>query len=97
MAPADARGRHQGAVVMTFGAAQLVGPKLGCVAARGPAVLWGSCFVLTVVVGRALLVTARARGSRMARGSPTAVVESAPGVAKPAGHGRRVVDGDRSR
>jgi MFS family permease len=29
MAPVDARGRYQGAVVLMFGAAQLVGPKLG--------------------------------------------------------------------
>lgn len=68
MAPADARGRYQGAIVMTFGAAQLVGPKLGTWAWQheGPAVLWGSCLVLGVVVALALVVTAPARRRRMA-------------------------------
>ncbi len=71
MAPADARGRYQGAIVMTFGAAQLVGPKLGTWVWQheGPAVLWGSCLMLGVVVALALVVTAPARRRRMAGSS----------------------------
>lgn len=68
MAPADARGRYQGAIVMTFGAAQLVGPKLGTWAWQheGPGTLWASCLALGVVVALALTVTAPARRRRMA-------------------------------
>jgi MFS family permease len=69
MAPADARGRYQGAIVMTFGAGQLVGPKLGTWVWQheGPGTLWASCLVLGVVVALALAVTAPARRRRMAR------------------------------
>ena len=51
-----------------YGAAQLVGQKLGTWVWQheGPAVLWGSCLVLGVVVALALVVTAPARRRRMA-------------------------------
>jgi MFS family permease len=69
IAPADARGRYQGAVVMTFGAAQLVGPKLGTWIWQheGPGTLWASCLGLGVVVALALAVTAPSLRRRMAR------------------------------
>ena len=68
IAPADARGRYQGAIVMTFGAAQLVGPKLGTWIWQheGPGTLWASCLALGVVVALALAVTGPARRRRMA-------------------------------
>ncbi|HEX7842405.1 MAG TPA: MFS transporter [Kofleriaceae bacterium] len=68
LAPRDARGRYQGAVVMTFGAANLVGPRLGTwtLQHQGPGALWASCFVLGAVVALALLVTGPARRRRMA-------------------------------
>jgi MFS family permease len=68
IAPADARGRYQGAIVMTFGAAQLVGPKLGTWVWQhaGPGTLWASCLGLGVVVALALAVTGPARRRRMA-------------------------------
>jgi MFS family permease len=68
MAPRDARGRYQGAVVMTFGAAQLVGPRLGTwtLQHEGPGALWTSCLVLGAVVALVLLATAPARRRRMA-------------------------------
>jgi MFS family permease len=71
MAPADARGRYQGAFSMTFGAAQLVGPKLGTWVweREGPGVLWGSCLALGVLVALALIASAPARNRRIARGA----------------------------
>jgi MFS family permease len=70
MAPADARGRYQGALSMTFGAAQLVGPKLGTWVweSEGPSVLWGGCLVLGVVVALALIATAPGRNRRIVEG-----------------------------
>ncbi len=69
MAPIDARGRYQGAVAMTFGAAQLVGPKLGTWTwqHQGPNTLWGACLVGGVVIALALIATGPARSRRMAR------------------------------
>jgi MFS family permease len=68
MAPRDARGRYQGALVMTFGAAQLVGPRLGTWTWQheGPSTLWASCLALGAVVAVALLITGPARRRRMA-------------------------------
>src|SRR5262249_4130735 len=69
MAPVDARGRYQGAVTMTFGAAQMIGPKLGTWTWQqaGPGVLWGSCLAVGVVAALALTATGPARRRRMAR------------------------------
>ncbi|HEY5935963.1 MAG TPA: MFS transporter, partial [Kofleriaceae bacterium] len=66
MAPADARGRYQGAVVMSWGAAQLVGPKLGTYVweYESPLALWLGCALLAAVVSISLVVTAPARRRR---------------------------------
>jgi MFS family permease len=68
LAPADARGRYQGAIAMTFGAAQLTGPRLGTWALQhaGPGVLWASCLGLGGVVALAMIATGPARRRRMA-------------------------------
>jgi MFS family permease len=68
MSPADARGRYQGAVVMTFGAAQLFGPKAGTWLWQhvSPSALWFACFGLSLVVVAVLLASAPARRRRMA-------------------------------
>ena len=69
MSPADARGRYQGAIVLTFGASQLLGPKLGTWTLQhaGPAALWGSCFGLGILVALAIIATGPSRRRRMAR------------------------------
>jgi MFS family permease len=69
MAPADARGRYQGAIAMTFGAAQLIGPTLGTWTWQhaGPDILWASCLALGLMVAFALVATGPARRRRMAR------------------------------
>jgi MFS family permease len=69
MAPASARGRYQGAIVMTFGAGQLVGPKLGTWVwqREGPGTLWASCLALGALVALALALSAPARRRRLAR------------------------------
>jgi len=69
MAPADARGRYQGGIAMTFGAAQLIGPKVGMWTWQhaGPAALWASCLGLGILVALALAATGPARRRRMAR------------------------------
>lgn len=73
MAPADARGRYQGAVVMAFGAAQLVSPKLGTWTWEhvGPDVLWGACLVVGAVVALAHVAAGPARRRRMAVSGPS--------------------------
>ena len=73
MAPADARGRYQGAVVMAWGAAQLVGPKLGTYVweYESPLALWLGCAGLAVVVSIALVFTAPGRRRRASAPSPT--------------------------
>jgi MFS family permease len=72
MAPADARGRYQGAFAMTFAGAQMVAPKAGTWVwqHQGPSALWGSCLALGAVVALALIATAPARSRRIARGAP---------------------------
>lgn len=69
MSPVHARGRYQGAIVLTFGASQLIGPKLGTWTLQhaGPAVLWSSCLGLGILVAVAIVVTAPARRRRMSR------------------------------
>jgi MFS family permease len=68
MAPEHARGRYQGALVMSWGAAQLVGPTAGTWAweTLGPTVLWASCLGFGALNAIATLVTAPARRRRMA-------------------------------
>jgi MFS family permease len=68
MAPSDARGRYQGAIAMTFGAAQLIGPKVGMWTWQhvGPGALWAGCLGLGAVVAAGLSVTGPARRRRMA-------------------------------
>jgi MFS family permease len=69
MAPADARGRYQGARSMMVGAGFLIAPKLGTWVwqREGPDTLWASCLMLGIVVALALAVTGPARRRRMAR------------------------------
>lgn len=68
MSPADARGRYQGAVVMTFGAAQLVGPKLGTWLWQheGPGTPWLFGAGLAVIVALALVAAGPAIRRRAA-------------------------------
>lgn len=69
MAPADARGRYQGAITMTFGAAQLIGPRIGTWMWQevGPGALWAACLVLGALLAIVLVLTGPARRRRMAR------------------------------
>jgi MFS family permease len=69
MAPVSARGRYQGMLVMSWGLAQVVGPRLGTWIWQhaGPPVLWNGCFALGIAVAAALLATGRARARRLAR------------------------------
>lgn len=71
MAPVDARGRYQGAMAMTFGASQLVGPKLGTWIWEhvSPTALWAGCLGLGAVVALALVATGPARRRRMHAGA----------------------------
>jgi len=59
MAPEHARGRYQGAIVMAWGAAQLVAPTAGTWVwdAIAPSVLWASCLGLGAVTALAFLAT----------------------------------------
>jgi hypothetical protein len=79
MAPADARGHYQGAVVMAFGASQLVAPKLGTWTWEnvGPDALWSACLVVGVVLAFGHLAAAPARRRRMAA---EAAAEAAAGA-----------------
>jgi MFS family permease len=63
MAPADARGRYQGAMVMSWGGAFFVGPLLGTAIWEhvGPQALWLGCLGLGIAVAGAIAVTAPAR------------------------------------
>lgn len=67
LAPPEMRGRYQGAFVMTFGAAQLVGPKLGTWIWQhvGPGALWAGCLGVSVAVALAFAATAPARRRRV--------------------------------
>jgi MFS family permease len=69
MAPADARGRYQGARSMMVGAGFFVAPKLGTWVweREGPDLLWASCLALGVVLALVLAVTGPALRRRMAR------------------------------
>jgi MFS family permease len=66
LAPPDARGRYQGALVMTFGIAQLFGPKVGTWVWQheGANVLWSACLVLGIAVAIAFAITAPGRRGR---------------------------------
>jgi MFS family permease len=63
LAPADARGRYQGATVMAWGAAFFVGPRLGTWLWEhaGPTVLWASCLGLGIAGAFVTIATAPAR------------------------------------
>ena len=69
MAPADSRGRYQGAFVMTWGAGALVAPRLGTQIWQdvSPHALWLGCLGLGGFVAVALALTAPARRRRIAR------------------------------
>jgi len=68
MAPASARGRYQGAFVMTWGAATLVAPRLGTQIWEdcSPWALWLGCAGLAAFIALALAATASGRRSRLA-------------------------------
>jgi MFS family permease len=63
MAPADARGRYQGAMVLAWGGAFFAGPLLGTAIWDnvGHDTLWLACLALGFVVAAAFALTARAR------------------------------------
>jgi MFS family permease len=69
MAPVSARGRYQGMLVMSWGLAQVAGPRLGTWIWQhaGPPVLWNGCFALGIAIAAALLATGPARARRLAR------------------------------
>ncbi|HUJ59694.1 MAG TPA: MFS transporter [Kofleriaceae bacterium] len=71
-APTSARGRYQGAMVMTWGLGTMVGPKLGTWIWQhaGPHVLWTGCLVVGAIASALYLVTARARRSRLGHATP---------------------------
>ncbi len=73
LAPADARGRYQGATVMAWGAAYFVGPRLGTWLWEhaSPTVLWLGCLGLGVIGALATLVTAPARRAAITSRSQT--------------------------
>jgi MFS family permease len=66
LAPVEARGRYQGALVMSFAVAQLVGPNLGTYLWQhaGPNYVWGPCLVLGVACALAFAATANGRRRR---------------------------------
>lgn len=74
MAPADARGRYQSALVLAWGCSTMLAPKLGTWIweHEGPNVLWFGCLGLAAVVALALLVTAPARRRRLTESSEAA-------------------------
>lgn len=78
MAPADARGRYQGALVMMWGCAMFVGPNLGTRIwdDAGPTALWLGCGGLGVAVALAVAVTSPSRRRRMSEANPGASVRS---------------------
>lgn len=71
MAPADARGRYQGALVLSWGIATMVAPKLGTYVweVAGPDVLWSSCLGIGALVALLMLVTGPARRRRLGSSS----------------------------
>ncbi len=68
MAPESARGRYQGMMVLAWGIAQILAPKVGTYVWNhaGPSAVWTGCLVLGVIVAALYLVTARARARRLA-------------------------------
>lgn len=72
MAPADARGRYQGALVLSWGCATMIAPKLGTYLweAAGPDALWGGCLGVGALVAALMLITAPARRRRLGSSSP---------------------------
>ena len=72
MAPADARGRYQGALVMSWGAATMIAPKLGTWLWEhvGPGALWFGCLGVGALVAALMLITGPARRRRLGSSSP---------------------------
>lgn len=71
MAPADARGRYQGALVLAWASSTLLAPKLGTWLweHEGPDTLWRGCLGLGALVALGMLLTAPARRKRLAASS----------------------------
>lgn len=67
MAPVDQRGRYQGALVMTWGAAGFLGPRLGTQLAEdvGVHAPWLGCLAVGAFVALAFMLTRRARRARI--------------------------------
>jgi len=74
MAPADARGRYQGALVLSWGCATMIAPKLGTWVWQyaGPPALWWGCSGVAVIVALALLASAPARRRPLAAAEQSA-------------------------
>jgi MFS family permease len=72
MAPADARGRYQGAMVLGWGGAFFVGPLLGTSIweTAGPAALWLGCAGLGLAVAAAMAATAPSRRRAISARNP---------------------------
>lgn len=68
LAPADLRGRYQGAYTMAWGLAAFAGPSAGALVmeAHGAQALWLGCLGLSIVVAAGHLAIAGARRRRMA-------------------------------
>lgn len=66
LASAEARGRYQGTFGMSWGLASMVGPLAGGAVLDhvGAAALWGSCFILGIVVAVGFLASATGRRAR---------------------------------
>ena len=69
LAPASARGRYQGALVMTWGLAQMIGPRLGTWlwTHEGPATVWNGSLALGALVAALYFITGPALRRRLAR------------------------------
>ena len=67
MAPPSARGRYQGTLVMTWGLAQMIGPRLGTWlwVHEGPAVVWNGSLGVAIVVALLYLMTGPALRRRL--------------------------------
>jgi MFS family permease len=72
MAPADARGRYQGALVLAWGCSTMIAPKLGTWLWEhaGPDVLWLGCLGVGALVAALMLITGPARRRRLGSSSP---------------------------
>jgi MFS family permease len=73
LAPADARGRYQGAMAMAWGAAMWAGPMLGTAVwfDYGPAALWLGCLAVGVACALGVLAWAPSYRRRITSRSPS--------------------------